>query len=243
MTNSITTEEAQTAINMPCTLDDILDIEMVQIPSETFLMGSAKRRYRNAHPQHEVTVPSFLMGKFPVTQAQYEAVMGNNPSFFKGPNRPVECVSWNQAVEFCRKLSEQSGDAYRLPSEAEWEYACRAGTNTLYSFGDSLAQTQANYGSDSTTDVGSFSANDFGLYDMHGNVWEWCLDHWHDNYQGAPTDGSAWTTGGCSNARILRGGSWYLYTTDCRSDYRNWFDLDVQYSMIGFRVVCEMTRK
>jgi formylglycine-generating enzyme required for sulfatase activity len=190
-------------------------------------------------PQHEVAVPAFAMGKFEVTQAQYEAVMGNNPSSFKGANRPVESVSWNQAVEFCQKLSEQSGENYRLPSEAEWEYACRAGTKTSFFFGESLAKKKANFDSDSTTDVGSFPPNDFGLYDMHGNVWEWCLDHWHDNYQGAPTDGSAWAADGKSKRRVIRGGSWIGYPWYCRSAFRYW-DYPGEWDyVVGFRVVCE----
>jgi formylglycine-generating enzyme required for sulfatase activity len=218
-------------------------IELIKIPSVTFLMGSSAdntKAYSNEHPRHVVTVPSFLMGRYPVTQYQYKKVMGNNPSRFNGANRPVETVSWNEAVEFCQKLSEQSGKNYRLPTEAEWEHACRAGTTTSYFFGESLAKTQANYGYgyNSTTDVGSFPANDFGLYDMHGNVWEWCLDHWHDNYQGAPTDGSAWTTAGDSNKRILRGGSWSSVSEFCRSANRYRHDPGDRFSDDGFRVVC-----
>ena len=219
-----------------------ITLELVQIPGGSFLMGSPyleTGRYPDESPQHEATVPAFAMGKFEVTQAQYEAVMGNNPSNFKGANRPVESVSWNDAVEFCQKLSQQSGRTYRLPSEAEWEYACRAGTTTPYFFGESLAKSQANYGSESTTDVGSFPPNNFGLYDMHGNVYEWCLDDWHDNYSGAPTDGSAWTNGGDSNGRILRGGSWYFDSEDCRSAFRAWDDPGDRVNDVGFRVVCE----
>jgi hypothetical protein len=149
-------------------------------------------------------------------------------------------VSWNESVEFCQKLSEQSGENYRLPSEAEWEYACRAGTKTSFFFGESLAKKKANFDSDSTTDVGSFPPNDFGLYDMHGNVWEWCLDHWHDNYQGAPTDGTAWTTGGNSKLGMMRGGSWNTDPELCRSASRNRRDPGGRYKNVGFRVVCEI---
>jgi hypothetical protein len=166
--------------------------------------------------------------------------MGHNPSHFNGANRPVETVSWDEAVEFCEKLSEQSGEAYRLPTEAEWEYACRAWTTTPYYFGESLAKNQANFESDSTTDVGSFPANDFGLYDMHGNVWEWCLDTWHGNYQGAPTDGTAWTTEGNSKLAMLRGGSWNSNPGYCRSAFRRGTVPAAQLSNIGFRVVCEI---
>jgi formylglycine-generating enzyme required for sulfatase activity len=214
-------------------------IEMVEIPGGTFLMGSReedKDSFSNEYPQHEVIVPAFLMGKYPITQYQYEAVMGDNPSNFKGANRPVECVSWFDAVVFCQKLSQQSGKDYRLPSEAEWEYACRAGTTTSYYFGESLDKNQANFDSGSTTDVGHYPPNDFGLYDMHGNVWEWCLDHWHGHYQGAPTDGKAWTTGGYANTRIMRGGSWNHYPRRCRSASRLWYEPDNQSNYIGFRI-------
>ena len=184
-------------------------LEMAAIPGGTFMMGSpeneAKRRY-SENPQHQVTVPGFFMGKYPVTQAQYQAIMGNNPSLFKGSNRPVECVSWDNAVAFCEKLSQITGKTYRLPSEAEWEYACRAGTTTPFHFGETITTDLANYNGNftygqgpkgvyrsQTREVGSFGvANNFGLYDMHGNVWEWCQDNRHSNYEGAPTDGSAW---------------------------------------------------
>jgi formylglycine-generating enzyme required for sulfatase activity len=223
----------------------MIDIELVEISEGTFLMGSpaGAGAYDNEHPQHVVTVPSFLMGKFPITQAQYKAVMGNNPSCFDGEDQPVERVSWNQAVEFCQKLSEQSGKVYRLPSEAEWEYACRAGTTTTYSFGDLSTKTAANYDSKSTTKVGSFPANDFELSDMHGNVWEWCLDHYHENYKGAPTNGSAWTAGGNSDGRVVRGGSWFNSPWYCRSGHRGWYEPGNNLNIIGFRVVCEMPEK
>jgi hypothetical protein len=219
------------------------EIEMVKIPGGTFLMGSRVGEAWDCddeRPPHEVTVPAFAMGKFAVTQSQYESVMGHNPSHFKGANRPVESVSWNEAVEFCEKLSQQSGKDYRLPSEAEWEYACRAWRTTPFFFGESLDKNQANFESDSTTDVGSFPPNAFGLYDMHGNVWEWCLDTWHGNYQGAPTDGTAWTTGENSKLAILRGGSWDNSPRYCRSTCRTRNEPDVQDDMVGFRVVSEI---
>ncbi|MFM6071877.1 MAG: formylglycine-generating enzyme family protein, partial [Dolichospermum sp.] len=166
-------------------------------------------------PQHEVTIKPFSMGKYPITQAQWQAVaalpqvnqeLKPNPSRFKGAKRPVERVSWHDAVEFCARLSNHSQRPYRLPSEAEWEYACRAGTITPFHFGETITTELANYNGNNTygdgpkgvyrgetTEVGSFKiANEFGLYDMHGNVWEWCQDDWHNNYEGAPTDGSAW---------------------------------------------------
>jgi|GEM_PF-1200063 len=219
------------------------ELEMVEISGGKFRMGSPEGEgHDDEHPPHEVTVPSFSIGKYPVTQAQYEAVMGKNPSRFKenGANRPVEKVSWNNAKEFCRKLSELTGKNYRLPSEAEWEYACRAGTQTKYYFGDSESNLDefAWYGSNSerrTHEVGEKLANAFGLYDMHGNVWEWCEDNWHDNYKKAPTDGSAWVDKK-SERYVSRGGSWSNYANSCRSAYRfiNLADFDY-YN--GFRVV------
>ena len=230
-------------------------LEMAAIPGGTFMMGSpeneAKRR-DSENPQHQVTVPGFFMGKYPVTQAQYQAIMGNNPSLFKGSNRPVECVSWDNAVAFCEKLSQITGKTYRLPSEAEWEYACRAGTTTPFHFGETITTDLANYNGNytygqepkgvyrrETTEVGSFGvANNFGLYDMHGNVWEWCQDNWHSNYEGAPIDGSAWLgIEKNTNTRLLRGGSWLNVPACCRSASRN--DGNLAYDLnIGFRVVC-----
>ena len=179
------------------------------------------------------------MGKYPITQAQWQIVAGfpqeklqlqPEPSRFKGDNRPVEQISWYDAVEFCARLSQKTGRNYRLPTEAEWEYACRAGTNSAFHFGETITTDIANYrGTDDeeygwkgnygegpkgeyreeTTPVDKFSyANAFGLCDMHGNVWEWCEDYWHENYKGAPSDGSAWLTGN-DDIRVVRGGSWF----------------------------------
>ncbi|HCQ21006.1 MAG: Sulphatase-modifying factor protein [Aphanizomenon flos-aquae LD13] len=235
-----------------------VNLEMAAIPGGIFMMGSPEneeRRYDNESPQHQVTVPSFFMGKYPVTQAQYQAIMGTNPSYFKGSNRPVERVIWNYAIAFCEKLSQRTGKNYRLPSEAEWEYACRAGTTTPFHFGEKITTDLANYDGNctygggikgiyrgETTEVGSFEvANNFGLYDMHGNVWEWCQDSWHSSYKGAPTDGSAWLdTEENTNFKLLRGGSWDNFPEDCRSAFR-YSDLLVTYYTfydIGFRVVC-----
>ena len=222
--------------------------EMILIPGGTFLMGSSEITHEG--PQHEVTVSPFLMGRYPVTQAQYQAIMGNNPARFKGDYRPVEQVSWNDAMEFCDRLSKKLGQPYTLPSEAQWEYACRAGTTTPFHFGETITTDLANYHGDytygagpkgiyrkATTDVGSFPPNGFGLYDMHGNVWEWCLDHFHDSYNGAPTDGNAWVTGGDSDLRILRGGSWNDDPRYCSCVCRYYYYPDVRYSYDGFRVV------
>jgi len=203
------------------------------------------------------------MSKFVVTQAQYEAVMGKNPSHFKGnifsegANRPVETVSWNDAVEFCQKLSVKAKRQFRLPSEAEWEYACRAGTTTPFYFGDTISTDQANYNGnhiygsgkkgeyrEKTTDVSSFPPNAFGLHDMHGNVWEWCLDHYHSSYQGASTDGHAWVDKDAksSTSRLIRGGSWNYFPRFCRSAFRIGIAPDGTDDVIGFRVVCSAPR-
>ncbi len=174
--------------------------------------------------------------------------MGNNPSSFKGAKRPVETVSWQDAIEFCGKLSQKTGKNYRLPSEAEWEYACRAGTTTPFHFGETITPDLVNYNGNhpyasapkgiyrqETTPVGSFPPNAFGLYDMHGNVWECCQDVGHDNYNGAPTDGSSWETGRSDN-RVQRGGSWNSRAVLCRSAIRNWYALGSWYRGFGFRV-------
>jgi formylglycine-generating enzyme required for sulfatase activity len=239
-------------------LGNKITLDMVEIPAGSFLMGSAASPTKQAisnneseSPQHKVNVPTFLMGKFAVTQEQYQQIMGKNPARFKGAKRPVERVSWNDAVEFCSKLSQKTGRKYRLPSEAEWEYACRAGTTTPFHFGETITSDLANYDGSSTyasepkgnyhqqtTDVGSFQvANAFGLYDMHGNVWEWCQDGWHNDYKGAPTDGSAWSSQS-SDTKLLRGGSWLNNPDYCRSAFRYNSYLDDDSSNIGFRVVC-----
>ena len=228
-------------------------LEMIAIPGGTFLMGSPENeaeRLSYESPQHQVTVPSFFIGKYQLTQAQYQAIMGANPSSFKGNNRPVENVSWDDAVAFCKKLNQKTGKNYRLPSEAEWEYACRAGTKTPFFFGDNITTDLVNYNGNypyksaakgkyrqQTTDVGTFPPNPFGLYDMHGNVWEWCEDDWHTNYINAPIDGSGWNSRS-GNRKLLRGGSWVNYPGGCRSAFRVSYSLDTYHNIIGFRVVC-----
>ena len=227
-------------------------LEMVEIPGGTFIMGSPANeaeRFSNEGPQHQVTVPGFFMAKYQLTQAQYQTIMGSNPSAFKGNNRPVERVSWNDAVKFCEKLSQKTGKNYKLPSEAEWEYACRAGTTTPFYFGESITPELVNYDGNytyasapkgqyrqQTTDVGSFPPNAFGLYDMHGNVWELCQDDYINSYNNAPTDGSALT--GRSSIKRLRGGSWLFNPAYCRSAYRSHSNLDGINYNVGFRVVC-----
>jgi len=241
-----------------------IQLEMVAIPGGSFMMGSPKNergRRETESPQHQVTVPPFLLGKYPVTQAQWQAVasltqvnqeLKPNPSRFEGANRPVERVSWHDAVEFCNRLSNHTQRPYRLPSEAEWEYACRAGTTTPFHFGETITTDLANYNGNytygdgvkgirkrETTVVGSFKiANEFGLYDMHGNVWEWCQDDWHNNYEYAPTDGSAWISNKAKINKLLRGGSWNNNPGNCRSAYRYNGNLDYDHNSLGFRVVC-----
>jgi formylglycine-generating enzyme required for sulfatase activity len=224
---------------------------MVKIPGGAFMMGSPDNeqgRSNDESPQHQVTVPTFYLGKYPITQAQWEAVMGNNPSNFKGAKPPVEQVNWDEAVKFCQKLSKKTEKTYRLPSEAEWEYACRARTSTPFYFGDTITPDLVNYDGNNpygstpkglyrkkTTDVGSFPPNAFGLYDMHGNVWEWCSDKWHDNYSDAPTDGSSWETGG-SEYRVQRGGSGHYSAVYCRGANRHCRSAVVRFWYFGFRV-------
>lgn len=244
-------------------LGDGLKLAMVEIPGGKFMMGAPKSEqgsYDNERPQHEVTISPFYIGKFTVTQAQWRAVaalpkieieLKPNPSHFKGDNRPVEQVNLHEAREFCARLANHTGRLYRLPSEAEWEYACRAGTTTPFAFGETITNKVVNYYSENpygngpkeksrgeTIEVGSLGvANDFGLFDMHGNVWEWCEDHWHNSYEGAPIDGSAWLSGKDSSRRVVRGGSWNDFGYNCRSAGR--LDVDPGYRnySLGFRVV------
>ncbi len=241
-----------------------LALEMVAIPGGTFTMGSPgdePGRYDREGPQHEVTVSPFFMGRYPVTQAQWRFVaaldrierrLGPAPARFKGADLSVERVSWRDAIEFCARLSRYTGRDYHLPTEAEWEYACRANTETAFHFGETITPELANYiGTEplaggptgeyrkETTTVGYFGvANAFGLSDMHGNVFEWCQDHWHSNYEGSPNDGSAWLTSNKEASRVQRGGSWSDGPVTCRSAYRSYDNPDYRYYDIGFRVVC-----
>jgi len=219
-----------------------------------------------------VQLQGFFLSQTPITQAQWRQVaqwrptkgegawkrkLNPNPSHFKGDKRPVESVCWEDAVEFCRRLSQRTGRRYSLPSEAQWEYACRAGTTTPFHFGSTISTKFANfdgtkvYGDgekgeyrQQTMDVASFPANPWGLHDMHGNVWEWCADHWHSNYNGVPEDGRAWINEeakedkNSSNNRLLRGGSWGDDPRNCRSAYRVINHPVSRYVNIGFRVCC-----
>jgi len=243
-------------------LGDGVVLELIEIPGGVFMMGAPSSESANdfERPQHKVTVPQFWMGKYEVTQAQWRAVaqlpkvktdMKPNPSAFKGDdNLPVEQVSWDDAVEFCARLAKRTGKPYRLPTEAEWEYAARAGTTTLFAFGEIITTAIVNYNGnypylspkgeyrEKTVPVGSLGqANAFGLFDMSGNVWEWCQDKWHANYKGAPTDGSAWETG--NESRVIRGGSWMYDGISCRPANRNtdYSHLYVRSKDQGFRIV------
>jgi formylglycine-generating enzyme required for sulfatase activity len=223
-------------------------MEFMLILAGEFDMGSPSELHidNDERPVHHVNITkSFYLGKFEVTQKQWVEVMGSNPSHFKGDDRPVEQISWKDVQEFVRKLNAMEGDdKYCLPSEAEWEYACRAGTTTRYSFDNNelrlgdYAWYADNSGS-KTHPVGQKNPNPWGLYDMHGNVWEWVQDNWHYNYEGAPTDGSAWDDGS-GPIRIFRGGSWNFKAWSCRSADRSGDDWQYCYDNLGFRLLREV---
>jgi formylglycine-generating enzyme required for sulfatase activity len=243
-------------------LGEGIGMDLISIPRSQFWMGTSelvKNLPDQERPYHQVAIAPFFMGKYPVTQKQWQAVavlekirfeMNPDPSRFKGANLPVEGVLWREAVEFCDRLRQLTGKPYRLPSEAEWEYACRGGTTSAFCFGETIMPTLAcydgsvKYGSGptgrsqkATTEVGSFGvANAFGVYDIHGNIWEWCMDHWHENYDGAPTDGTAWVTNDKYQYRVLRGGSWIDEPQYCRSAHRNGVAPTNKLLTIGFRI-------
>ena len=244
-------------------------LEMVPIPAGEFMMGSPEDepgRWDDEGPQHRVRLKPFSLARTPITQAQWRQVaswqpapgdppwerqLNPDPSYFKGDSpvdnrrpeddrRPVEGVSWFDAQEFCSRLRQRTGRTYTLPSESQWEYACRAGTTTFYAFGAFISQLQANVASSGTTEVGRFTANAWGLHDMHGNVWEWCEDHWHDSYNFAPGDDQPWLIPAAVDykPRLLRGGSWGSYPGNCRSAFRSHDHPDNAGHDVGFRVVC-----
>ncbi|MCP9772473.1 formylglycine-generating enzyme family protein [Synechococcus sp. Tobar12-5m-g] len=268
-------------------LDEAPPLTMLWIPPGRFWMGSPAQeleRSGNEGPQHLVQLEGFFMGQTPITQAQWRAVarwlpregerwgreLDPDPSRFQGEKarllegetttdqRPVETVSWFDAVEFCSRLSQRTGRIYTLPSEVQWEYACTAGTSTPFHFGETITPELANYdgnftygdgpkGSycEQTTDVASFPANAWGLHDMHGNVEEWCLDEWHESHEEAPSDGRAWVDGKeeekskeREKTRLLRGGSWSFSPRGCRSAFRTPLGPGLASYLVGFRVVC-----
>jgi formylglycine-generating enzyme required for sulfatase activity len=238
-------------------LGEGVSMRMLQIPAGEFTLGSPateKERLDSEGPQHLLKMPEFYLGQTLVTQAQWRAVMGNNPSHFTGNDRlPVDSVTWLDAMNFCQKLRQNTGRAYQLPSEAQWEYACRAGSSTPFSCGETITPAVANYDGNfpyvdaaqgdfrrKTTPVGSFPANLFGLYDMHGNLWEWCLDEWIDNYNDVFVDGSARGDINLQNSdkkRPLRGGSWSAFARFCRSADRNYNAASNGNYLVGFRVM------
>ena len=255
--------------------DEATSLTMLWIPPGRFWMGSPEEepQRRSAEgPQHLVQLQGFFLAQTPITQAQWREVadwkpnkgervwskkLNPNPSRFNGDQRPVERVSWDDAMEFCHRLSHRSGRHYTLPSEAQWEYACRAGTISPFHCGSTISSKLANYDGtkvygdgekgeyrQQTMDVASFPANPWGLHDMHGNVWEWCADHWHDNYEDAPEDGRAWIDKEVNenndkmNISLLRGGSWYDIPRCCRSAYRFSVRQSSRGNGFGLRVCC-----
>jgi formylglycine-generating enzyme required for sulfatase activity len=294
-------------------LGDGVPLTLMLIPAGEFMMGASEdepESQENERPQHLVKLSQFLMGRYPVTQAQWRVVAGYNreeidlnpaPSAhttgiseiaritadipagdvgrvqyqasewrarsadgssiakdtivrpirregltlyvstnFEDDNLPVEQVSWYEATEFCKRLSTRTGKNYHLPSEAQWEYACRAETQTAYHFGDKVTQELANYSEKTTTTVGQYPANRWGLYDMHGNVWEWCQDFWHENYEDAPQDGSVWLTYLERDRRVNRGGSWFFNLGNCRSASRYSDAPNYRSYTLGLRVCCSV---
>lgn len=236
-------------------------LDMISIPANRFLMGAAAGELKCGEYeclQHPVKTKAFFLGKTPVTQAQWQAAtrlpkvgrdLDPNPSYIVAGNHPVECVSWLDSQEFCARLSAHSGLNYDLPSEAEWEGACRAGTTTPFHCGATITSDLANYSAAhtyaaevkgsyrrSTTPVGQFLPNGYGLYDMHGNVWEWCADHWHADYRGAPVDGSARIAASHPDWRVLRGGAWADDPAKLRSASRSGYSANSLNRIIGIRV-------
>jgi formylglycine-generating enzyme required for sulfatase activity len=227
------------------------ELAMLSLPGANFQMGSEPREgYDDEKPRHSVTVRPFLIGRFPITQGQWAAVMDEeNACRFRGPNKAMHNVSWTEAVEFCRRLAAVTGHMFRLPAEAEWEYACRGGTTTAFSCGPAITTDLANYNGEFAymdapkgpyrhvlLDVGAFPPNPFGLHDMHGNLWEWCADPWHENYEGVPVDGSAWEEGSNERYRLVRGGSWHETPDLCRSAVRLKLPYNEGDEMTGFRL-------
>jgi formylglycine-generating enzyme required for sulfatase activity len=227
------------ASNLPRTRTNQAGIEFVLIPAGTFMMGATNGE-ADEKPVHQVTINySFYVGKYEVTQAQWQSLMGSNPSNFKDcGNCPIEQVSWNDAQGFIDKLNKANdGFKYRLPSEAEWEYACRAGTTGDYAGTlRDMAWFLENSGN-KTHAVGGKQPNAWDLADMHGNVWEWCEDWYHETYDSAPTDGTVWLIGGERKYRVVRGGSWKQSASGLHSASRAWGTTDVRGDYAGFRVV------
>ncbi len=237
-----------------------LTLDLVLIPEGTFLMGSSeKKSYPEERPVHLVKIPPFFIGKHPITKEQWRFVselpkmridLHKYPSKKGGGKHPVTRVSWEDSNEFCDRLSEFLGEKYRLPTEAEWEYSCRAGSLTAYNFGDVITSNVANFDGrypchddlkdifrGRITSVGELKyANQFGLFDMHGNIWEWCQDSWHESYNDAPSNASAWEDNTSSLVKVIRGGSWLSEAVKCRSAYRQRGDMNHRSENTGFRI-------
>jgi RNA polymerase sigma factor (TIGR02999 family) len=247
-------------------LNEQISLELVKLSGGDFRMGPSEKEedgQKSKPSQHNVWLPTFYIGRYAVTQAQWRVVAGwekierdlnPEPAQFKGENRPVECVSWEDAMEFCARLAKKTSKPFRLSSEAEWEYACRGGRTSQFAFGGTISAKSVNFVGQSpdgtstsrkeTVEVGSLGlANGFGLYDMHGNVWEWCIDPWRDDYKSVLTDGSARENDGETNYRAARGGSWNSKEHDCRSASRIKYAVDQFANSIGFRVVLADLRR
>lgn len=248
------------------TLADDVAFDLIAVPGARFRMGAAAGELKcgayECAPRIVRTAPHYL-ARTPVTQRQWQAVarlprvardLALSPACFVGDEHPVECVSWHDTQEFCARLSAHTGQAFRLPSEAEWEGACRAGSRDPFHFGATLTAAHANFSAAhtyagerageyrrATLPVGQFAPNALGLQDMHGNVWEWCADHWHDDYRGAPRDQAAWVDHGNAAWRSLRGGSWADAPEKLRSASRSGYDADGLNRLIGFRVALSVS--
>jgi eukaryotic-like serine/threonine-protein kinase len=233
-------------------------LTMVKIPSGKFMMGSPSHEEGQEiteQPQHLVNIPEFYLGETQVTQAQWNAIMPERAVKVGGNSQlPIDSISWLDAIEFCERLSKKTGHKYRLPSESEWEYACRGKTTNPFAYGDTILPEIVNYNAEhpykqaskghcrhKATAVNTFYPNLFGLYDMHGNLWEWCLDEWFPDYAGAPTDGTARGniyTRGDDLLKVVRGGSWFTYARNCRAASRASLFASFRHHHYGFRVVC-----
>ncbi len=218
-------------------------IELTEVQGGTFEMGN-EEGWDREKPVHTITVPTFWIGKYPVTQSLYESVMGENPAHFRGAEHPVEQVSWNDCQQFLQKLNTLLGDTdFRLPTEAEWEYAAKGGKDWKKGYkyaGSNNLEEVAWYHENShreTKPVGWKAPNQLGIHDMSGNVWEWCEDDWHNNYENAPDDGSAWIDRPRGNSRVLRGGSWFYGSYGCRVSFRYDFHPAFRSYYVGLRLI------
>jgi formylglycine-generating enzyme required for sulfatase activity len=254
-------EQGEIIARTRCTAEYFLEdlgnhvtLEMLLIPPGVFQMGSPRHAASpDEQPQHLVTIKAFMMSRFLTTQEQWKAVIGSLPRCrFKGDDLPVEQVSWKDARRFCDRLSKRAGRHYQLPSETQWEYACRAGTVTPFSFGETLTIDVANFNGEhtfrgeprgfyrhTTTQGGTFPPNAFGLHDLHGNLWEWCTDNWLDDYSSSPRDSNSYQDKN-NRYRVVRGGSWHEPPDLCRSASRlQVFESEAD-EFTGFRVVCDV---